>query len=70
MKKRTQTRKQVRCLLLWSRNIIQEVLHSDAVSTVEEYAVWGGVPRYWELRLQDDGLQESIAYNTETEATS
>lgn len=42
---------------------LQEVLHSDAVSTVEEYAIWGGVPRYWELRLQDDGLQESIAYN-------
>lgn len=42
---------------------LQEVLHSDAVSTVEEYAVWGGVPRYWELRLQDEGLQESIAYN-------
>lgn len=42
---------------------LQEVLHSDAVSTIEEYAVWGGVPRYWELRLQDEGLQESIAYN-------
>lgn len=42
---------------------LQEVLHSDAVSTVEEYAIWGGVPRYWELRLQDDGLQESTAYN-------
>lgn len=42
---------------------LQEVLHSDAVNTIEEYAVWGGVPRYWELRLQDEGLQESIAYN-------
>lgn len=42
---------------------LQEVLHSDAVNTIEEYAVWGGVPRYWELRLQDQGLQESIAYN-------
>lgn len=42
---------------------LQEILHSDAVSTIEEYAVWGGVPRYWELRLQDEGLQESIAYN-------
>lgn len=42
---------------------LQEVLHSDAVNTIEEYAVWGGVPRYWELRLQNDGLQESIAYN-------
>ena len=42
---------------------LQDVLHSDAVNTIEEYAVWGGVPRYWELRLQDEGLQESIAYN-------
>ena len=42
---------------------LQEVLHSDAVSTIEEYAVWGGVPRYWELRLQNDGLQKSIAYD-------
>lgn len=42
---------------------LQEVLHSDAVNTIEEYAVWGGVPRYWELRLQDESLQESIAYN-------
>lgn len=42
---------------------LQEVLHSDAVSTVEEYAVWGGVPRYWEIRLQNDDLQDAIAYN-------
>lgn len=42
---------------------LQEVLHSDAVNTIEEYAVWGGVPRYWELRLQNDGLQKSIAYD-------
>lgn len=42
---------------------LQEVLHSDAVNTVEEYAVWGGVPRYWEIRLQNDDLQDAIAYN-------
>lgn len=42
---------------------LQEVLRSDAISTVEEFAVWGGVPRYWELRLQDENLKESIAYN-------
>lgn len=32
----------------------------DAVNVVEEYAVWCGVPRYWELRLQDNELQNSI----------
>lgn len=40
---------------------LQEVLHTDAINTVEEYAVWGGVPRYWELRLQEDNLQEAIS---------
>ena len=26
---------------------IQEALNLDAMSAIEEYAVWGGVPRYW-----------------------
>ena len=42
---------------------LQEALGTDAVSTVEEYSVWGGVPRYWELRLQEDDLFDSVAYN-------
>lgn len=42
---------------------LQEVLQMDAVNVVEEYSVWGGVPRYWELRLQDDNLHDSITYN-------
>lgn len=42
---------------------LQEILHLNDVNTIEEYAVWGGVPRYWELRLQEDSLQESISYN-------
>ncbi|MGN1239385.1 MAG: ATP-binding protein [Paludibacteraceae bacterium] len=29
---------------------LQEALMCDAVHAVEEYAIWGGVPRYWELR--------------------
>ena len=29
---------------------LQEALRLDAVSAIEEYSVWGGVPRYWELR--------------------
>lgn len=29
---------------------IQEALKCDAQDAVEEYAVWGGIPRYWELR--------------------
>ncbi len=27
-----------------------EAMECDAVQAVEEYAIWGGVPRYWELR--------------------
>ncbi len=29
---------------------MSEAMECDAVQAVEEYAVWGGVPRYWELR--------------------
>lgn len=39
---------------------LQEGLHLDAVKTVEEYSVWGGVPRYWELREDYPDLKEAI----------
>lgn len=42
---------------------LQEVLDCSAAQAIEEYAVWGGVPRYWEIRLQSNSLQESISYN-------
>lgn len=29
---------------------IMEVLDCDAEQAVREYAIWGGIPRYWELR--------------------
>lgn len=29
---------------------VTQALHCDAEQAVREYAVWGGVPRYWELR--------------------
>lgn len=29
---------------------IMEVFGCDAVQAVNEYAIWGGIPRYWELR--------------------
>jgi AAA+ ATPase superfamily predicted ATPase len=32
----------------------------DAASAVESYAVWGGVPRYWELASEHDGLANAI----------
>ena len=39
---------------------IQEALGLDAVSAVEEFAVWGGVPRYWELRENRDSLDDAL----------
>lgn len=42
---------------------LQEVLHTDAVSTIEEYAIWGGVPRYWELRERERSMMEAVKYH-------
>jgi AAA+ ATPase superfamily predicted ATPase len=39
---------------------MQEALGTTAVNTVEEYAVWGGVPRYWELRERYTSLRQAI----------
>ena len=39
---------------------IQEALDVPAVDAIEEYAVWGGVPRYWELREGYASLREAI----------
>lgn len=39
---------------------LQEVLDTGAIETVEEFSVWGGIPRYWELREEYDSLQEAI----------
>ena len=39
---------------------IQEALGVSAVNAIEEFAVWGGVPRYWELREGYDNLLEAI----------
>lgn len=40
---------------------IKEALNIDSVKAVEEYAVWGGIPRYWELRKDYKTLDEAIA---------
>lgn len=41
-------------------NYIGEALNLNAVSAIEEYAVWGGVHRYWELRESYSNLREAI----------
>ena len=40
---------------------LQEALHTSDIGTIEEYAVWGGVPRYWELRESYTSLDEAIS---------
>lgn len=41
-------------------SFLQEALHLDPIAAVEEYSVWGGVPRYWELREEYSDLMEAI----------
>ena len=39
---------------------IQEALSLDAMNAIEEYSVWGGVPRYWELRENKSSLDDAL----------
>ncbi len=42
---------------------IQKALHLNAMNAIEEYAVWGGVPRYWELRENRSSLDDALWLN-------
>ena len=42
---------------------LQNILKTSAIETVEEYSVWGGIPRYWELRLTERTLFEALEYH-------
>ena len=42
---------------------IQEALSLDAMNAIEEYSVWGGVPRYWELRENKSSLDAALWHN-------
>ncbi len=42
---------------------IQEALNLDAIHAIEEYAIWGGVPRYWELRENNTSLDDALWHN-------
>ena len=43
---------------------LQQALRLNAIETIEEYALWGGVPRYWVLREKsgdkDKALRENV----------
>ena len=42
---------------------LQDVLGCTAIEAIEEYSVWGGIPRYWELRLTRPDLFEALKYH-------
>lgn len=42
---------------------IQEALNLNAMNAIEEYAVWGGMPRYWELRENRISLDDAMWHN-------
>lgn len=42
---------------------IQKALHLNAMNAIEGYAVWGGVPRYWELRENRSSLDDALWRN-------
>lgn len=42
---------------------LQEALHLNANETIEEYAIWGGVPRYWVLREKSETFLEALKNN-------
>ena len=42
---------------------IRQALKLPDIEAIEEYAVWGGVPRYWELREGDKTLIDSVKSN-------
>jgi len=39
---------------------LKEALNLSASQTIEEYSVWGGVPRYWKLRKNYPSLRSAI----------
>jgi len=39
---------------------LQEALKLEDIETIENYAIWGGVPRYWDLRENSISLKEAI----------
>jgi AAA+ ATPase superfamily predicted ATPase len=42
---------------------IAEYLDCNTTQAIEEYSVWGGIPRYWELRQKNKSLLEAIEYH-------
>ncbi len=39
---------------------LQEAIGCSFIEAVEEYSIWGGIPRYWELRVQEKSMKKAI----------
>lgn len=39
---------------------LKEFLGVNAVDAVTEYSIWGGVPRYWEIRKESKSIEEAL----------
>lgn len=42
---------------------IEEALHIKGEDAIKEYAVWGGIPRYWELRESCENFEDALWHN-------
>jgi hypothetical protein len=42
---------------------LKHILQSNSRQAVEEYSVLGGIPRYWELRINENSLKDTIINN-------
>ena len=42
---------------------LKEFLKIGNVSAVKEYGIWGGVPRYWELRKSQSSFEKAVKYH-------
>ena len=39
---------------------LKEALDCSATEAIEEYCIWGGIPRYWDLRMQEPGMRAAV----------
>jgi AAA+ ATPase superfamily predicted ATPase len=42
---------------------LMKYLKISAIDAVTEYSIWGGVPRYWEIRKTSDDLDKALSYH-------
>lgn len=42
---------------------LMKYLEVTAVEAVKEYCIWGGVPRYWEIRKTMESLDKALSYH-------